>query len=278
MRSYWIALALVAALGLFSAAVPGQAATISYSLTLCEDMSVLQHPNNSIVAENAALKTQFVLMNERTMPYIELRNTSDDDALITQLTMSIGDASKNFDWASLVQASPGVTFTVQAPDAVAGSVKTDLLSIKFTGFSPDDFVRFRVGLSPDLVVANPVMDYRKVLFQMNGSDASHNSIVNVQFSDSEGTAVLTQQLPNFPNDNMFTATNLDVLTTSCGLDSVMPFTATGSGTIPPVPEPGSIILLGMGLLGLSLWPYGRRRRAPQIARPAIDRPRDLRCF
>jgi len=77
--------------------------------------------------------------------------------------------------------------------------------------------------------------------------------------------MLTEQLPNFPNDNMFTATNLDVLTTSCGLDSVMPFTATGSGTIPPVPEPGSITLLGMGLLGLSLWRFGRRRRAPQSA-------------
>ena len=143
-------------------------------------------PNNQILAQNAAMKSQHVLLVERTNPYIELRNTGTEDAQITHLTMSIGDTSKNFDWASFVQASPGVTFTVQSPDAIAGAVKSDMVIISFTGFDPGEFVRFRIGLSPDNSSASAIMDYRTVLFQMNGSSTSNNSTVGVRFQSSSG--------------------------------------------------------------------------------------------
>jgi hypothetical protein len=242
-------------------AATAQAATIAYSMSICEDLSVLQHPSNAIVAQNAALKSQFVLMNERTLPYIELKNTS-DNAFLTQFTMSIGDTSKNFDWGKLVEASPGVTFTIQSPDSIAGGIKSDLLSIHFTGFAPGDFVRLRVGLSPDSASANPIMDYRNVFFNMNGSNPSNNSVVNLSFASSDVTKLMSKQLPDFPNANPFTSTNLNVLTTTCGMDSVMPFTISDQSSItPPVPEPASAVLLGMGSIGvlaLGLW---RRRQA-----------------
>ena len=160
-------------------------------MTLCEDLGVMLQPNNKILAQNAAMKSQHVLLVERTNPYIELKNTG-TEGQITDLTMSIGDTSKNFDWAGLVQASPGVTFTVHSPDAIAGAVKSDMVTISFTGFDPGEFVRFRIGLSPDSASASAIMDYRTVLFQMNGSSTSNNSTVGVRFQNSTGAGAQPQ--------------------------------------------------------------------------------------
>ena len=140
---------LLAAACLVVAGSPfAQAGSISYSLTLCEDLDVLRDPTNQLLSANAGLKPQHTLLSQRTSPYIELRNTS-EDSLITQMTLSIGDTSKNFDWGKLIEASPGVKFTLASADAVAGGAKTDLLVIKFDGLKAGDFVRFRVGISAD---------------------------------------------------------------------------------------------------------------------------------
>jgi hypothetical protein len=259
-NSYRVAVAAIAVLGLCLSVGTALGSTISYSMVMCEDLGVLVHPNDTVLAQYAAVKPQGALLLERTNPYIQLDNTSDDpDALLTQFTMSIGDASKNFDWAKLITASPGVTFSLESPDLVAGSLKNDLLVINFTNFKPGDFVRFRVGLSPDDRHGSMVIDYRNVLYHMNAIDTSHNSVLNVTFNSPAGSGVVTQQLPNFPNDNPFTSTDLRALTTRCGMDSIEPVTTGGAGTIPPVPEPGSIALLGIGLLGLSLLGMRRRR-------------------
>jgi len=258
-RLRWSCAAL-AALSLFVALPTARAGTIAYSMTLCEDLGVMLQPNNQILAQNAAMKSQHVLMVERTNPYIELRNTGTENAQITHLTMSIGDTSKNFDWASFVQASPGVTFTVQSPDAIAGSVKSDMIVISFSGFDPGDFVRFRVGLSPDSASASSIVDYRNTLFQMNGSSSSNNSTVGVRFQNASGDEILSRQMPDFVNTNPFTSTNLNSLGTICGMDSIVPFTFTDNGVIPPpIPEPSTFVLLGMGLVGLAAQRWRRRR-------------------
>jgi hypothetical protein len=141
-------------------------------------------------------------------------------------------------------------------------VKSDLLVINFSNFEPGDFVRLRVGLSPDSASANKIMDYRNVLFHMNGSNGSDNSVANVTFTGGIGSTVVTNQLPDFPNANKFTSTNLALLTTSCGMDSVIPFTMNGQGSIPPtpVPEPASGVLMAFSILGLFAW-HARKRRA-----------------
>jgi hypothetical protein len=264
----------MAALALACAA-RAEAAAISYSLTLCESLEVLRDPMNKRLAMNVAWKPQHSLMLDRTMPYFELRNTA-EEADITQLSISIGDANKNFDWGKLIEASPGVVFTLLTPDGINGGSNADTLLIDFQGLGPGKFVRFRSGLSAD-AAGGMIQDYRMTLFQLDGHDTTSNSLVSVKFDGDEGSETLAQKMPNFGMMGMSTSTSLAF--PDHYMDSVMPFTMTGQGTIggdddddedpdegpPEVPEPGSLALLATGVVGLAAWRIKLRRRLLAVA-------------
>ncbi len=246
-----------------------RANTIAYSMTLSEDLSVLTHPGNATVAQMAALTTQHTLMLERSMPYIELKNTSTDaTSTMTQFSLSIGDASKNFDWAMLVKASPGVTFSLQSPDAQAGFLKSDILTFNLTGFGPGDSIILRTGLSPDNPVGSPIVDYRMTLFQLNSADMTNNAQTSGIFQTSAGTQTLTQAVPDFADATRFSSTSIN-FPCHFASDTVNPFTLQASAAVtqpppieeppPSVPEPGSFALLGLGMLGLVAWNRNRHR-------------------
>jgi PEP-CTERM motif-containing protein len=244
-----------------------RAGTVSYAMTLSEDLSVLTHPGNATVAQMAALTTQHTLMLERTMPYIELKNTSTDaTSTMTQFSLTIGDTSKNFDWAMLVKASPGVTFSLQSPDAKVGFIKSDVLSFNLGGFGPGDSVILRTGLSPDDPHGNPIVDYRATFFQLNSSDMTNNAQTTGIFQTATGQLTVTQPVPDFSDSTVFSSTSIN-FPCHFASDTVTPFTMQASAATPPpdgnpppsVPEPGSSVLLGLGMLGLTVWKLRRAR-------------------
>jgi PEP-CTERM motif len=250
----WFRFACVMTLVLLAMVSAAQASSISYSLTLCEDLNVLKNPTNPNVLRTAAWQSQHTLMLARTNPYIELKNTSavSGGAQITSFSFTVGNTANNFDWAQLIQASPGVNFTLHSPDNIVGGAKSDVLSISFTGLVPGDFVRFRTGLSPDNPAGLPILDFRQIFFHMNDMNLpGSNSVASVTFNSALGTNTLTQTLPNFAvGDGDETATNL-VPADLYGEDMVIPFTITGQGNqMPVVPEPSSLAMLAAGLMGL----------------------------
>jgi hypothetical protein len=181
--------------------------------------------------------------------------------MITQISLSIGDLSKNFDWANFVEASPGVSFALQSVDSVMGGLTSDVLTISLTGLAPGDFVRFRFGVGADDPGAGFIQDYRKILFDLDGADPSSNSMVTVDFESGGATQQLVDQLPNFSMNGLTTATDMSFPSGPC-FDHVVPFFFNANGTLDPedpgpaVPEPGSLALLGCGLLAL----VGRKLR------------------
>jgi hypothetical protein len=242
-------------------AASARAENISYSLTFCENLDILKDPTNELLIKNLSASTQHSLMMARTTPYFELRNTS-DQASITQISMTIGDMAKNFDWSKLVEASPGVNVNILSVDGVMGGTSSDVLTISFSGLDPGDFVRFRFGIASDNPNAGYIQDYRETLFDLNGgSDLTGNSIVDVAFLSGLESKTLSNPLPNFSMGGLTTATDMTFPDGPC-FDHIVPFNTTASGTIeppPPVPEPASLVLMGCGLAGLVALRLRKRR-------------------
>ena len=245
----------------------------TWSVKISEKELLLEQPSDMMVQKFVMWDLGFQRMNDRNMPYVELKNESDSTASITQLRMTIGDTRFNFtnsfmgDFAMLGSTTPGFDIT----SSTVGNLGDELIvNINNGGLAPGEVIRFKIDLNVDPQFAGqffPHPDYRTVLFDMNGDNiydsengipnSSDNAVVSLTFDPASGPNFTAGGVPfsdpqvegdpaNFFNDNYRRYTEMD---------PVRIFALNGGVAIP---EPSSIAIGLFGVLG-SFW-YSRRAR------------------
>lgn len=183
------------------------------------------------VAFSATLGFEFTIsIGNPDQPTLRLKNTSSDGVQLVSFLMTIGDAAYNFDW--ITDAYPETdsggdlssTLIIGDPQA-QNNIGTDLFEFLFTGFDPNDKVRFYPEIDQD--GTNSGEDCRTIFF--NNSDAP-NAILRGLFKYGPQLFPLSYTLPDGASDSSF-----------------YEFTASKDVA---TPIPGAVWLLGSGLAGL----------------------------
>ena len=216
----------------------------------------------------AGMTTGHELAIERSEPYFLLTNTSDAsaDGSIVQFQMSIGDTADHFRFVELISSAS--TAGVQLVSSSLGTNNQEL-TLDFSGLPSGESVEFRVGLAPNDSDANPLVDYGHVFFN-NGSGGAENSVTTVTFSNpalsssttfSDQAAVAAASAAHDSGEHCNCGTQ-GVGVQAFNFEPTIGGTGTGGtgtggtgtgGTVGGgvlTPEPSSIVLLGLGMMGL----------------------------
>jgi hypothetical protein len=234
--------------------------TEPYSLSISESQAVLANPGNDLVAAMAALTTGHELAIERSEPYFLLTNTSaaSSEGSIVQFQMSIGDTADQFRFVEIMTSAS--TAGVQLVSSSLGTNNQEL-TLEFTGLPTGASVEFRVGLAPTDPSANPLVDYAHVFFN-NGSGGAQNAVTTVDFSNPSlsSSSTLSEQAAVAAASALTTSANCNCGNLGVGVQAFNFQPGTGGGTGPVLtPEPSSIVLLGLGLVGLVSVAWRKRR-------------------
>ncbi len=254
------AIVVAATLCLLGMVSPLKAAPVSYELRLSENAYVTVDPTNASILQQAGNVSQHELFSMRDMPYLQLMNTSfaTPGAEITRFSLTIGDLMNNlhhFDWAKIIDVSPGMTWQFVMPDAVNGNLRSDAIDIVFTGFTPGKLIRIQTDIDNDQGNVDLFTDFRQVLFDLGGGSSADNALATASFS-APGLlpASFGLRLPEFAQ---LGPTNLGFrLLSECGPESVQPYVAQTVGQL--IPEPGTVGLLACGLVVLGCVAHRRR--------------------
>lgn len=212
----------------------------------------------------------------RNLPTICLTNES-GTAAITQFKMTIGDEQFHFGntffdaFAKLGKDTPGFSLSSTTED------DGDTLVVNFLngGVAPGQTVNFLFDIDVDSEFANSFYkypDYRTVLFDMNGDNyyqnagivndpsSGDNSKVSITFSQTGMSSVTTTPSP-FPDPSVLDGSARYVNANIARYGDSDPVRAFPlAGGVGVIPEPGSVVLAFVGLVGLSLpWMRSRRR-------------------
>jgi hypothetical protein len=254
--------------------LPAQAQTTpTFTVNISEKEMKLDEPTDPMWDKHLMWDLSFQRMNDRNMPYVELRNTG--TAPITEFHMTIGDTRFNFTneslgtYALLGSTTPGFQLT---SNAVGGNEL--VVTIGNGGLPVGQLVRFKIDLAVDPPNSGGLFefpDFRTVLFDMNGVQVYDPGIpVSISSTDNSSMWVFFDPTtgPNFstvpvflpdatvpPPANTFFNDNPRQWGEN---DPVRIFSLTGGGIIP---EPSSIVLLAGLACGLATW----RRRAPRLS-------------
>lgn len=242
-------------------AARGEMIDLGYEFRMAANLGVLEKPDDPVAAMLAAWQTQHDLQIARNMPFAELVNTSQMETTeIKMFRMTVGDVDHQFDWVRVVDASPGVTVSVHLIDTVEQGLAGDELQLEFENFRPGDFVRFQLDLDPDHDDMFPLSDFRTVLFDANGDDATDNATLETIFHDAQAVdeVSLLGQLSDYHIDGpLFVGPafhNYSVM------DHVTIFPASQTGQVElatSIPEPSAWVLLMSALGGLAWTRVGR---------------------
>jgi hypothetical protein len=243
-----------------------------WSLRLSEKEGELAHTNDPMWSKWLMWDIGYQRMVDRNSPYLELTNAASSTDPITEFHITIGDNRFNFapvmgtDLVALGSTTPGFTLT---SSTVGGAGDELVVNIGGGGLAPGQSVRFKIKLGIDASFAaayansfgSSLPDYRTVLFDMNGinvygpdgktnpDDNSHARVIfdtNIQ----SGTSVFPDEVVAGPVyfNNIIRAYSQS--------DMVNLFELNGA----PVPEPTSIGLVLLGIVGFSMKARSRGRR------------------
>ncbi|MDB4978558.1 MAG: hypothetical protein JWM56_744 [Candidatus Peribacteria bacterium] len=184
----------------------------------------------------AGARADFVLTMERksqtTVDSLLFTGLNNGPEEITGLSLTIGDMSKNFDYARITTQSSGLGITLLSPDTLNNAGRSDVLEWSFTGFTRSR--SFGADIDIDRDTGSATVDWQTTLFN-NGSLA--NAQLTVHWAAGPESSVI---LPDSPGRNVFAPYTL----------SVSPSRA--------VPGPASLPLLLLGGIGSAcVW---RRKR------------------
>jgi hypothetical protein len=233
---------------------------LSYELRIAEDQKVVQNPNDMMAQMMAGWRTQHELLAARDMPFFQLLNTSTEASAMLvnfKLTLINPQNNNNFDALTSFITSPGITYSVVSPGDGQGGLRSDVIELNFTGFSPGKFVQFRADIDCDTGNINMFCDYRTVLTNMvgpygNSSGLPPRSQSQVIFSSNLPYQIPPQNLPDFVA-NKPTSTGIG-FRSSYTMDSVSPLVTGGF-----IPEPSTWVMYGI-LSVASLIGLGRFRK------------------
>lgn len=213
-----------------------------FKFSMAAKRDLLEYPGNETVAHMAAWDSPSGLQMARNMPFLELENTS-LTAEIISFTMTIGDPGFFFDYVQNIEMPAGINFiaTLLSPDMMDDGSGASLIHFEFDNFVPGAVLRFQTQLHPYASTLFNYPDYRQVLFDLNGSNNTDNSILTVTFDDPANprVVVVQEQLEDY---HISTPTVLGVGHRAYSvMDHVDVF-----GTLAGVPEPSSLLLCGLG--------------------------------
>lgn len=245
-----------------------QIETGGFSLKVSEKEMKLEHPSDMMWDKYMMWDLPFQRINNRNMPYFELKNDSTSPGPIKQFRLTIGDTRFNFSKAAMgVYALLGSTSPFTAMTSSVNNQGDELvLDFGGNGLAQGESVRFKIDIDVDPSFAAQIYhlpDYRTVLFDMNGLNVYDGNVLNESTADNaHATAMFSigdvlsavgpspfadervlDQSAFFYNENRRSYRD-------SGSDTVRTFQLSVQASV--IPEPGCILLAGFGLLGLTV--------------------------
>ena len=242
---------------------------VAYDFALSEKELVLAHPDDHFIEMREAWDQPHQRIAARNMPFIELRNSSnDEDARITEFRISIGDT--DFEFSNDMYGEYAIRGDTSS-DGVSIESSTvqdngELLIVNIDGLDPGEVLRFRIEIDPKANDVFPYPDFRTVLFDMNGDDSSDNSKISVVFTQTSppnDSATLENMLPDYDVEGpqaFYANANMR----GHEMEGVDIFPLSDSRLIP---EPSSLMLLTFGCIAV-LVSSNRLRSSRRMGRTA----------